>query len=160
MKQIGKILGMESDVLISWNSLAKMSHSASPSLLHWLAERSQNHTIHVCQFSHFKASFHEAKENRTNSLYPGQAVDRFVKRHFSPESILFPTEISTQVYLKVRARLAYDDLEIFAYAAAITRDYTYVCAEAEEAETVRGLIPELRVALLEEILGDANPFES
>jgi hypothetical protein len=137
-----------------------MSRSASPLLLQWLAERSRNHSIHICQFSHFKASFHEAKENRTNSLYPGQAVDRFVKRHFSPEAILFPTEISTQVYLKIRARLDHEDFEIFAYAAAITRDYTYVCVDAEEAETVRGLVPELRIALLEEILGDANPFES
>lgn len=150
---------MPRDILFSWRTLVQLSRSANPLLMKWLAERVQEHSVHLCSYSYFKARHNQTDDRRSNSSsYVGE-IDRFVKRHFSPESLLGGTDVSPQLYSRIRKRMEFEDLEIFAYGTALARGYTFVCVDQNEAREVEERVPEIQIALLRDILDGIEPFE-
>lgn len=144
--------GKVRDLLISWRLLAHLAVSASPSEMAWLAERNRTLSLHVCLYSYFKVSGDMEKGADGCSQSDAGVLDAFIRRHLPPEALANPDAVSATVYNRVRSSFDEDDLEIFAFALALVRDFTYVCIDEEEANGARERLPRLKVTSFAEAL--------
>jgi len=143
------------DLLISWRLLAHLAVSASPSEMAWLAERNRTLSLHVCLYSYFKVCGDMEKRANGSSQSGAGVVEAFVRRHLPPEALANPDAVSATVYNRVRSSFDEDDLEIFAFALALVRDFIYVCLDDEEANGAREHLPQLKVTSFAEVLDDS-----
>lgn len=151
---------MVPDLLISWRVLAHMAVSSSPSQTRWMAECNKTLSIHVCIYSYWKVAGEWRMEIDTNTPHRPGTVDAFIKQFLPPEALEYPTIVTPAVYYQIKRKFGEDNLEIFAIALALMRNYTYVCLDQDEAAMVKNNVPQLKIALITDFLDATKSLES
>ena len=111
-------------------------------------------------YSYWKVAGEWRMGSDTNAPHAPGFIDAFIKRFLPPEALEYPNIVTPAVYYQIKQKFGEDNLEIFAIALALMRNYTYVCVDQVEAALVQINVPQLKVALITDFVDVAKSSES